>query len=139
MEKQRIIAVSVGLIFDAGGRVLMGRRPEHKSYPLQWEFPGGKVETGETSVEGLRRELREELGIISADERLHHTETTTYSDGRTYRVEYFAINAWEGTIRNREFAGIAWVHPADFGEYEILEGNRRICARLVEEKGSSCQ
>lgn len=131
MEGNEIIAVAVGLMFNKRGEVLLCQRPEEKSYPLKWEFPGGKVEEGETSIEGLRRELREELQVVSTDETLFHVETTSYSDGRTYRVEYFQIQSWEGNLRNVEFADIAWVLPKDFLNYDILEGNRAICKMIA--------
>ncbi|MCB0711622.1 MAG: NUDIX domain-containing protein [Ignavibacteriae bacterium] len=131
MEEKEIIAVAVGLMFNNRGEVLLCQRPEEKSYPLKWEFPGGKVESGETSIEGLRRELREELEIVSSEEKLFHVETTSYSDGRTYRVEYFQIQSWEGHLRNIEFADIAWVHPKDFPNYDILEGNREVCQMIA--------
>ena len=131
MKDTSIIAVTVGLLWNKEKQVLLCQRPNHKSYPLKWEFPGGKVEPGESSVEALRRELEEELGIASTKETLFHTETTDYSDGRTYRVEYFTVTEWEGEIVNNDFADIAWVNPTQFSRYDILEGNLPLVNLLI--------
>lgn len=126
------INVAVGILVDGSGNILLCRRPPHKSYPLQWEFPGGKVEAGETTPDALRRELHEELGITIADCALLHRETNSYSDGKTYAVEYFRITAWQGAVANNEFAAIEWVPPTNLLDYEILEGNRTICEMLAK-------
>ena len=136
MNNTSIVAVTVGLLWNQEKKVLLCQRPEHKSYPGKWEFPGGKVELGESSIESLRRELQEELGISSGNETLFHTETTSYSDGRNYCVEYFDIPTWQGRLDNKEFAQMAWVAPKQFQEYDILEGNKRICELLVEREKS---
>ncbi len=131
MKDRSIIAVVVGLLWNEEKKILFCQRPDHKSYPLKWEFPGGKVKAGESSIEALRRELEEELGIISTNESFFYIETTSYSDGRTYRVEYFDVTDWQGALDNREFAQITWVDPTRFDKFDILEGNTTICAMLA--------
>ena len=128
-----IIAVAVGILLNKEKQILLCQRPADKSYGLQWEFPGGKVEGDESAPEALRRELKEELTIEPLKESLFHTETTTYSDGRTYRVDYFIIEKWHGTIHNQEFADMAWVHPDEFDKYMILAGNVEVCRLLIEQ------
>lgn len=127
-----LIKVAVGILFNGKDEVLMCQRPEHKSYPLKWEFPGGKVEENETSEQALRRELHEELGIMNASGTLLHSEANTYSDGKTYQVDYFSVTFWEGEIRNREFASTEWISPSHLLGYDILDGNRNICSLLAE-------
>lgn len=127
---QNSIKVAVGILVDDKGNVLLCRRPAHKSYPLKWEFPGGKVEPGEKLEDALRRELNEELGIDVIAPAAYHRETTAYSDGRTYQVDYFRITAWQGEIINKEFDAVEWAVPSCLFDYDILEGNRAICAML---------
>jgi len=129
------VRVSVGILTDEGDRVLLCQRPEHKSYPLKWEFPGGKVEPGEDAVQALKRELLEELSIAVDGHELFYRESNRYSDGRTYDVEYFKVISWRGRIVNREFAGTAWVHPHELERFDILEGNVNVCARLARALG----
>jgi 8-oxo-dGTP diphosphatase len=124
------IRVAVGIIVDSDGNLLLCQRPSHKPYPLQWEFPGGKVEPGESLVEALRRELTEELSIhiVGADQI--HEETTTYSTGETYRVAYFLVTSWDGELQYGEFADVTWTSPKQIGSFDVLEGNRTIAAKL---------
>lgn len=125
------IKVAVGVLTDEAGNILLCRRPPHKSYPLKWEFPGGKVEPGEEAVQALYRELREELGIDVTAHSPLYSETNAYTDGRTYAVEYFRITAWKNAIENREFAALAWASPSALLDYDILEGNVAVCTMLA--------
>lgn len=132
ISQETSIHVAVGIVVDREGNILLCQRPPHKSYPLKWEFPGGKVEKGEDSVQALRRELREELGITVTEHAIVHRETNSYSDGRTYAVEYFRITAWEGEMVNNEFAALSWSPAAQLLDYDILEGNVAICTMLSQ-------
>lgn len=131
------IKVAVGILTDEAGNILLCQRPPHKSYPLKWEFPGGKVEQGEETVQALCRELREELGIDVTAHALLHSETNAYTDGRTYAVEYFRITAWKNAIENREFAALAWSPPSALLDFDILEGNVAVCTMLAGEAHSA--
>lgn len=126
------IQVAVGILFNDNNQVLLCQRPKHKSYPLKWEFPGGKVEQGEQPTEALQRELQEELGITVEESVLLHSEANAYSDGRTYQVDYFKVTAWTGAIENKEFASTEWTHASQLLEYDILEGNKNICTKLAK-------
>ncbi len=131
-ERPAAVEVVVAILRD-GDRVLMGLRPADKKYPLQWEFPGGKVEAGESLEEALRRELREELEIEVAGLGELRCDVSEYSDAGTFSVHYFTVDSWSGELRNRAFAKLAWIHPRDFSSYDILQGNRQICAQLQDE------
>ncbi len=126
------IAVAVGLLLN-GGRVLMGERKAEKIYPLHWEFPGGKVEPGETPVEALLRELREELLIEILDADLWETEIATYSNGITYGISYFVVRAWEGDLQNQDFNRIEWISQETLPTLLHLSGNAAILERLMLE------
>lgn len=110
------------------GRVLLCQRSPEVPYPLQWEFPGGKIETGEAPEEALRRELAEELGISVQVGRKLWCSEVSYPDGKSFRLHFYAIERWQGTPRARMgIAQLAWVPVAELQQYDILEGDREFC------------
>jgi 8-oxo-dGTP diphosphatase len=125
------VAVAVALIRRKDGCLLLGQRPASGSYPLKWEFPGGKLEPGETSQSALVRELREELGIEAAIGGLYHEQVAHYADNGTFSVCYFLVDNWQGEIANRAFADLRWVPQTELIDFDILEGNRDICTKLA--------
>ncbi len=126
------IDVVVALLLR-NGTVLMGERVETKAYPLHWEFPGGKVEVGETGPQALVRELQEELNItIGTSEEWFH-ELATYSNGLTYSITYYLVRDFEGEIENLEFNQVAWFDVASIPNLIHLSGNGRILAKLIAE------
>jgi 8-oxo-dGTP diphosphatase len=126
------IAVAVGLLVR-DDRVLMGERRPGKVYPLHWEFPGGKIEYGETPLEALARELREELAIEIVDGELWFSETAHYSNGETYYIEYYVVRQWAGDVINHEFRSIRWISLETLPMLQHLSGNARILERLQRE------
>jgi 8-oxo-dGTP diphosphatase len=124
------IGVAVAILLRNDGRILIGQRPEGKSYPLKWEFPGGKIEPGESAAAALGRELAEELGIELLDARLYLERIIPYSDLRRYDLSYFIVESWRGEPRNIVFNDIRWIHASELGTFDILEGNREICEHL---------
>lgn len=128
-----IIEVAVAILRQPDLSVLLCQRHPHKSYPLKWEFPGGKIEAGETPEQALRRELTEELSIVAEIGQLFHEETAHYSvDGKTYNVRFYVVGRWEGEPQNNVFADHRWVRPEDIATLDILEGIRGVVQRLVE-------
>jgi 8-oxo-dGTP diphosphatase len=115
------------------GCVLMGERKPGKIYPLHWEFPGGKIEVGETARDALRRELLEELGIEVTDAEMYFSETATYSNGVTYAISYFLVREWDREIVNLEFNRVEWISEALLPTLLHLSGNKAILDRLMRE------
>ena len=126
------VAVVVGLLAREDGSLLLCQRPPGKSYALEWEFPGGKVEPGERPEQALVRELQEELGIETVLGPLLHEKVSFYADGGNFAVAYYLVESWSGDITNRVFADLHWVRPERLPEYPILSGNREICERLAQ-------
>ncbi len=126
------VAVAVALICNDEGKVLLCQRPPGKSYALQWEFPGGKLEPGERSDQALVRELAEELAIRAEAGPLLHRQISHYADGGTFAVEYYLVERWTGALRNIIFADTRWVSLAELPDFDILAGNREFCQQLAD-------
>src|SRR5579883_2090161 len=122
------IPVAVALLVK-NGSVLMGERRPDKVYPLHWEFPGGKLEEGETALQAVRRELHEELAIEVLDAEEWFSEVAEYSHG-TYAIIFFVVRDWSGEIVNRDFNRVAWLSQAELPLLKHLAGNERILARI---------
>jgi 8-oxo-dGTP diphosphatase len=129
--------VSVGII-RRDGQVLACRRRASTVYPLKWEFPGGKIEAGETPAEALARELHEELAIDAVIGLEYHRQEWTYPDGVSdperdgmFRVYYLLVHSYTGAPVNRAFQEIRWVTPRELLTMDVLEGNRDVVARLA--------
>jgi 8-oxo-dGTP diphosphatase len=116
----KIVLVSAVALIDADGRVLLAQRPEGKSMAGLWEFPGGKVEAGETPEAALIRELKEELGINTWQSCLAPLTFAShaYSDFHLL-MPLFACRKWQGTATPREGQTLAWVRPAALRDYPM--------------------
>ncbi len=126
------IEVATALIIR-DSTVLMCQRREDKLYPLFWEFPGGKLEAGETPLQALQRELMEELMITVFDAEEWFEDTMTYSNGLTYHVTFFLVRNFEGEIVNTEFNAIGWFSAPELDFIQQLSGNLNILEKIAEE------
>ena len=102
-----IVDVAVGVLIDGDGRFLLTSRPEGKVYAGWWEFPGGKLERGETVEAALRRELHEELGIDIAAAQPWNVTRMDYAHARV-RLHFCKVRAWQGDFEMREGQRMAW-------------------------------
>jgi 8-oxo-dGTP diphosphatase len=124
--------VAVGII-RRDGKVLVCQRKLGARYELKWEFPGGKVEPEETSVQCLGRELREELSIeLRAIDRIE-LQASSYDDGGTFEVAYCFVSEFDGEPTNNVFQDIRWVSLDELKTMDILEGNKNFVAQLTHE------
>ena len=102
-----IVDVAVGVLIDERGRFLLTSRPAGKVYAGWWEFPGGKLERGESVVAALARELHEELGIDVDEARPWQVTRMDYAHARV-RLHFCKVLAWRGELQMREGQAMAW-------------------------------
>jgi len=108
-----VLVVAVALV-DADGRVLIAQRPDGKNMAGLWEFPGGKVETGERPEDALIRELREELAITVKEACLAPFTFASHTyEGFHLLMPLYVCRRWEGTPEPRHHAALKWVRPKD--------------------------
>lgn len=132
MDLLPVVAVA---LTDAQDRVLIAQRPFDKEHGGLWEFPGGKIEPGESPEAALVRELREELGVTVLPE---HLEPLTFSSaGRTTRhliLLLYRCTAWQGEPRALDAAAIRWVLPAALADYDMPPADRPFVSILAAER-----
>ena len=116
----RVILVSAVALIDADGRVLLAQRPPGKSMEGLWEFPGGKVETGETPEAALIRELLEELGIETWQSCLAPLTFASHSSSDFHLLmPLFACRKWQGAPAPREGQTLKWVAPSRLKDFPM--------------------
>lgn len=135
VTEPKIIEVVAGLIFK-DKRLLACQRRADGAFPLKWEFPGGKIESGEAPSEALTRELREELGIDVDDMKEVFTHTHTYSGFSTVKLKFFRVPVYRGEIINRVFERIRWTGMDELAQLDFLDGDRRVIEWLLNGQGS---
>jgi 8-oxo-dGTP diphosphatase len=126
----KAIAVVAGLIYQ-NCRLLVCQRRADAVFPLKWEFPGGKVENGETDIDALSRELQEELAIQVRGAALVYRHSHCYPDGPTVSLRFYHVREFEGEATNLVFERITWSNFADLGQLDFLEGDRPLIAELM--------
>jgi len=132
--KPRTLFVVAGALINEKGEVLVAQRPEGKRLAGKWEFPGGKVEAGETPEAAMVRELHEELGI-RIDQKdlepfwfLSHDYVTEF--GFHLLMPVYTIRRWQGTPTALEHAAITWKKPGDMHTLPMIEADDALIARL---------
>lgn len=122
--------VAIALI-ERDGAVLIGRRRADQVHAGKWEFPGGKVEAGETPMAALERELEEELGLheVRAHEVLRYEYA--YPGRAPVRLVFFRVTAYRGTVDGAQFAELRWEPPAGLAAFDFLAGDERIVRELA--------
>jgi 8-oxo-dGTP diphosphatase len=118
----------VAAIIEREGRILIGQRRPDQSHPLKWEFPGGKVEPGETPEQALRRELEEELAIIGARGTEIMRYEYQYPGKNAIALIFFRVTGYEGEIRNLIYREMGWEPRAQVASFDFVDGDREFIA-----------
>ena len=126
-----IILVSAVALVDTDGRVLLARRPPGKSMAGLWEFPGGKVEPGETPEAALIRELKEELGIDTKESCLAPFTFASHAYETFHLLmPLYVCRRWTVTVTAQEGQELTWARPARLGDYEMPPADKPLVAML---------
>jgi 8-oxo-dGTP diphosphatase len=128
-----VIEVAAGLIRDERGRYLITQRRQGSHLAGLWEFPGGKLEAGETPAGGLRRELTEELAATFTIGDLVETVRWEYPD-RTVVLHFFDCRLESGDIVPCEQQAMEWVEPGRLGGYDFPPADRELIKRLARRR-----
>lgn len=131
LSAQRLVLVAACALIDPDGRVLIAQRPPGKSMAGLWEFPGGKVESGERPEETVIRELHEELGISIKEPCLapFTFASHTYPEFQLL-MPLFVCRRWDGTVEAREHAALKWVKPRELAQYPMPPADLPLIAML---------
>lgn len=127
----QIIDVAVGVIYNSAGELLISKRSDERRQGGLWEFPGGKVELGETVQEALARELMEEVGLEIGQAEPLLTYCHTYKDC-TVKLHVFAVGPFNQPIRHLEGQEAKWVNVASLSRYPFMEANERIIKAIKQ-------
>jgi 8-oxo-dGTP diphosphatase len=125
-----MVKVAVGIIL-VESMVLVCQRKKESRYALQWEFPGGKLEQGESPQECLVRELREELSIEAKIGEEYHRQQWIYPDSGSFEVFYYLVSSFAGKVTNNVFENLRWVSFHELQTIAMLDGNKNVIGKLL--------
>tara|TARA_S200000501_G_C20589607_1_gene640963 strand:- start:246 stop:650 length:405 start_codon:yes stop_codon:yes gene_type:complete len=130
---KKILYVSAGLILDSDYKILLSKRKKNKHLPGLWEFPGGKIEVGETPEIAFKRELKEELNIDTNEACLAPITFTTFDYRDFYLVMFlFVCRKWSGKIINYESDEIIWVNKKNLRNFKMTPANTNLISFIED-------
>ncbi|PVE06755.1 NUDIX domain-containing protein [Limnohabitans sp. Rim28] len=130
--ERAVVDVAVGVLLQADGHFLLTSRPEGKVYAAYWEFPGGKLEAGESVEQALRRELQEELGITIGPAQVWKTQMVDYPHALV-RLHFCKVWDWQGELQMREAQSHAW-QTLPVAVAPVLPGTIPVLSWLAQER-----
>ena len=132
-DDRATVDVAVGILINADDQFLLTSRPPGKVYEGYWEFPGGKLEAGETVAQALSRELHEELGLQIGAVQLWHQQLVDYPHALV-RLNFCKVHEWQGELEMREGQKFAW-QSLPVQVVPVLPGTMPVLTWLAEERG----
>lgn len=130
---RELLLVAACALVDADNRVLIAQRPEGKAMAGLWEFPGGKVDPGETPEETVIRELQEELGIQTFRSCLAPLSFASHAYAEFHLLmPLFICRKWEGIVTPREGQALKWVRPAMLRTYPMPPADEPLIPALID-------
>jgi 8-oxo-dGTP diphosphatase len=133
MASSAIQLISAVALIDSDGRVLLAERPEGKIFAGYWEFPGGKIETGETPKAALVRELDEELGVDTKDSCLAPLGFVSHPyDTHHMVLLLYVCRKWSGRPQPKEGGQLKWVAPARLRDFEMPPANKELISVIQD-------
>lgn len=131
----KLVQVAVAILMKPDGEYLLASRPNGKGWAGWWEFPGGKIESGETPEHALIRESQEELGVTPTQiqpwiKRRYDYPATHDAEAKTVLLHFFFVYAWQGELTAREGQQFAWQHPRKLNVSPVLPANAPIMQAL---------
>ena len=121
--------IAVGVLINGDDHVLIAKRSADKHMGNKWEFPGGKVENGETSQEALCRELKEELGIDVVSAELLTDVVHAYEDKKVI-LDVYEVTEWQGEAKGMEQQPLLWVEKQELKNYDFPTANVEILSKI---------
>lgn len=128
------VTTVIAAVIERDGKILIARRKKGMFMEQKWEFPGGKLEPGETAEACLKRELREELGIEAAIGEFIGSGTHPFSCCSTIHLLAYRATYVSGDMQLTDHDEIRWVLPSELGQYDFPQADRPILKRLMEER-----
>ncbi len=133
MSAQKILLVVACALVDADRRVLIAQRPENKTFAGLWEFPGGKIEAGESPEAALIRELEEELGISTKQACLAPLSFVSHSyENFHLLMPLYVCRKWQGQPHAKEHQALKWVRPQALRDYPMPPADEPLIASLCD-------
>jgi len=124
------VHVAVGVVLNNNNQVLLAKRLSHLHQGGKWEFPGGKVESGETSSQALIRELKEEVNLVVADTSPLMTISHDYPDKEVF-LDIHTVNCFSGLAEGLEGQQVLWADVDSLREYDFPDANTPIIDKLL--------
>lgn len=129
----KVVLVAACALVDADGRVLLAQRPAGKPMAGLWEFPGGKIETGERPEQSLIRELKEELGISVKEDCLAPLTFASHAYAEFHLLmPLYVCRRWEGVVEPREGQALKWLRPRQLRDIPMPPADEPLIPHLID-------